>query len=103
MPYLTPEHADEYARRGTLAEALERWVALVAAAGADGLDSDPKHHEGYARALGVSVDEFYTVLQLAEKADRVRTVQPNAGGRGQGTPTKEETAAAIERAGLVAP
>ena len=89
MPYLTPEHADEYARRGTLAAAVERWVALVAAAGADGLDSDVTRHEGYARALGVTVDEFYTVLQLAEKADRVRRVEPIVRAHGTGTVVAE--------------
>lgn len=101
MPYLLPEHVDEYTRRGTLAEALERWLAMVEAAGADGLDSDPARHEEYARQLGISLSDFYTVLKLATSAGRMREVQPV--GRQRGSGTREETAEAIERVGLVAP
>lgn len=102
MPYIAPEHLEDYKRRAQLVEALERWVTMVEEAGPEGLDSDGAHHEGYARELGVTLSEFYDVLRLSQKVERVVEVAP-IGVRRADTPTREETIERAERVGLVTP
>jgi hypothetical protein len=65
MVFLAPEFEDEYLHRHTLTAALDKWVEMLAAAGENGLPSDASFHVNYARALGVTLDDFYLVLRMA--------------------------------------
>jgi hypothetical protein len=76
MSFLAPEFEDEYRHRYTLDDALAKWVEMLAAAGANGLPSDPSLHVNYARALGVTLDDFYLVLRMALGNGQMVIVEP---------------------------
>jgi hypothetical protein len=76
MVFLAPEFEDEYLHRYTLTAALDKWVEMLAAAGENGLPSDPSLHVNYARALGVTVDDFYVVLRMAIANGQMVVVEP---------------------------
>ncbi len=76
MVFLAPEFEEAYLHRFTLDEALDKWVAMLAEAGENGLPSDPSLHVNYARALGVTLDDFYLVLRMAIANDQMVVVNP---------------------------
>ncbi len=76
MVFLAPEFEEAHRHRYTLDEALAQWVAMLAEAGVDGLPSDPSLHVNYARALGVTRDDFYLVLRMAIGNGQMVVVEP---------------------------